>query len=114
MKANGERGGTHSEAEQAQWVQRYRSSGLGLKRFAAQHGLPAGQLHYWTYSPRGSKSVARATGFHEVTAAIPWKSAASWAAEIGLPDGTTVRLDGRAEVAWVKQLVESLRLSCSR
>jgi len=44
----------------------------------------------------------------------PLKSERSWMAEIGFPDGTTVRLDGRAEVAWVKQLVESLRLSCSR
>ena len=95
-------------------MQRYRASGLGLKRFAAEHGLPAGQLHYWTYSPRVSTAATNPPVFQEVTGITPWKNAPSWAAELGLPDGTTVRLDGRAEVAWVKQLVESLRLSCSR
>ena len=94
------------------WVQRYRASGLGLKRFAAEHGLLAGQLHYWTYSPRWSRAATSPTLFQEVIAP-PWKSAPSWAAEIGLADGTTVRLDGRAEVSWASALVESLRRPCS-
>jgi transposase-like protein len=31
----------------AEWVRRYRASGLGLKRFAAENGLEPLQLHYW-------------------------------------------------------------------
>ncbi|MCX6926523.1 MAG: hypothetical protein NT154_25435 [Verrucomicrobia bacterium] len=30
-------------------VSRYRASGLGLERFARQHGIPPGRLHYWLY-----------------------------------------------------------------
>lgn len=102
------------EPERARWVQRYRASGLGLKCFAAEHGLAAGQLHYWTYSPRWSTAATSPPVFQEITAATGWKTSPSWAAEIGLPDGTTVRLDGRAEVTWARALVESLRQPCSR
>ena len=103
-----------TDGDRARWVQRYRASGLGLKRFAAQHGLSAGQLHYWTYHREMSTAARNGPVFQEITAVTPVKSERSWMAEIGFPDGTTVRLDGRAEMAWVKQLVESLRLSCSR
>ena len=104
----------NTNGERARWVQRYRASGLGLKRFAAEHGLSAGKLHYWTYRPDVSTAARNGPVFQEITALTPLKSECSWMAEIGFPDGTTVRLDGRAEVAWVKQLVESLRRSCSR
>lgn len=105
----------NTNGERARWVERYRASGLGLKRFAAEHGLSAGKLHYWTYSPDVSTAAAKnGPVFQEITSLAPWKSERYWMAEIGLADGTTVRLDGRAEVAWVKQLVESLRRSCSR
>ena len=103
-------------AERAQWVQRYRESGLDLKRFADLHGLRAAQLHYWTYrSKAGSRSERRgAPIFREVTVPIDWKGTPRWAAEIGLPDGVAVRLSCGAEVAWASALVESLRRPCSR
>jgi hypothetical protein len=30
-------------------IARYRASGLGLKAFALEEGLPPGRLHYWVY-----------------------------------------------------------------
>ena len=116
MSTDRDQGGTESATDRAGWVQRYRASGLGLKRFAAKHGLATSQLHYWTY--RQSSSAASATPaaplFQELTVPTEWKSRPAWIAEIGLPDGTSVRLDGRVDVAWAASLVESLRRPCSR
>lgn len=111
MKTVLDRNGRDTEAEQTRWVERYRASGSGLKRFAAQHGLSAGQLHYWTYRQRGSGPATAV--FQEVRMPTSWPTAHGWIAEISLPDGTTLRLDARAEVAWVRSLVESLRGPCS-
>lgn len=110
-------GAIDSEAERAGWVQRYRASGLGLKRFAAKHGLTAGQLRYWTYGSGLSSAVTVPMGapvFQEVASPLGWKAPQTWAAEIGLPDGATIRLDSRADIAWIQNLVESLRRPCSR
>lgn len=101
-------------AERTKWVERYRTSGMGLKRFAEEHGLRPSQLHYWTYM---APAVARAASpaapvFREVTLPKPWPPSAAWVAEVALPDGTTVRLDARAEIPWARSLVESLRQPC--
>ncbi len=105
-----------STAERARWVERYRASGLGLKRFAAKHRLLASQLHYWTYGSRAANAVAPAAPgvFQEVAVPGEWKSRPAWAVEIGLPEGITVRLDGRVDVRWVGSLLDCLRRPCSR
>jgi hypothetical protein len=36
----------------------------------------------------------------------------AWAAEIALPDGSTVRLQERVASAWAAELVHALRRSC--
>ena len=102
-------------AERTQWVERYRASGKGLRRFAQEHGLRATQLHYWTYRCpiRARTTSPAAPVFREVTLPKAWPPTAEWVAEVALPDGSVVRLDRRAEIPWVRSLVESLRRSCS-
>ena len=103
------------DGERARWVKEYRTSGLGLKRFAEQHGLNAGQLHYWVYGRGPSRgSEPPVPGFREVRLSAAWMGPAAWSAEVGLPDGTTVRLAGGTDVDWTLALVESLRGPCSR
>ncbi|MCP5518017.1 MAG: hypothetical protein H7A45_12265 [Verrucomicrobiales bacterium] len=51
MKDDAKGKGVVSRVQRARWVARYRASGMGLKRFAAEHRLPPGQLHYWVYAP---------------------------------------------------------------
>jgi hypothetical protein len=52
-------------------VARYRASGLGLKRFAAEHSLAPGQLHYWVYAPGAvSQGTAVAPVFQEVRPSV--------------------------------------------
>ena len=109
---NGEQ--TGRGAERARWVERYRASGLGLKRFAQQQGLSPGRLHYWVYGaskPRVGQGSAPV--FQEVRLAGAGFTPATWSAEVGLPDGTRVRLARGTDPGWMKALVECLRQPCS-
>ena len=100
--------------KRAFWVQRYRSSGLGLKKFAERHGLSAGQLHYWVYASRTPRSAqAGVPIFQEVRLPSAVVTPTSWTAEVGLPNGTTVRLARETDVAWAMALIDSLRRPCS-
>ena len=115
MKQDRNGWGLDCDAERTRWVRRYRTSGLGLKRFAQRHGLKAGQLHYWVYGQAQPMVAEPPAGvFQEVRLPTPLATPASWNAEVGLPDGTTVRLVGGTDVAWTQALVESLRRPCSR
>ncbi len=101
-------------ATRARWVGEYRASGLGLKQFAEEHGLSTGQLHYWVYgSAKGRKVPASVPVFREVRLAAGVTPPAPWSAEIGLSDGTTVRLARGVDVAWAMGLVDGLRRPCS-
>lgn len=109
---NGKR--TDRGGERARWVREYRDSGLGLKQFAQRHGLRPGQLHYWVYqTPKPRGKAAPVAMFQEVRLAAPAALAGTWSAEIGLPDGTTVRLARGTDPAWGVALVDSLRRPCS-
>lgn len=103
----------HRHTARGQWVRQYRASGMGLKQFAQQHGLKPGQLHYWVYQtsrrPPGGAAMPR---FQEVLLTTPASSAGAWGAEIGLPNGTTLRLTREADVAWAQALLDSLRQPC--
>ena len=106
--------GAATDADRARWVECYRASGTGLKQFATEHGLSAGQLHYWVYGSRRRSAEPMATPvFREVLVSGLRNAHAPWTAEIGLPDGTTVRLSPTADVTWAGTLIESLRRPCS-
>ena len=100
--------------ERARWVSQYRGSGVSLREFAQRRGLSEGQLRYWVYG-RAKAQAAEEPGlmFQEVRLAAPASSAGSWSAEIGLPNGTTVRLARGTDWQWAKGLVECLRQPCS-
>lgn len=114
MRYEGNEAGTDRGAERARWVAEYRASGMGLKRFAHENSLKASQLHYWVYGPRRA-GVAEAAKpvFREVVIPAALSTASDWSAEIAMPDGLRVRLSPGTDVAWVSQLVESLRRPCS-
>lgn len=114
MKRNGNGLETDRGAERARWVAKYRASGMGLRRFANQHGLSAGQLHYWVYGGRKPRVWPdKAPMFGEVRLAEMSPAPSPWTAEVVLPDSTTVRLGRGMEVTWAAALVECLRRPCS-
>ncbi len=102
-------------AERARWVGQYRASGLGLKQFAERHGLGTGRLHYWVYGlSKARVAKASAPVFQEVRLPALAVTPRAWSAEVGLPDGTTVRLARGTDPGWTRALVECLRRPCSR
>ena len=104
-----------SRGERARWVERYRASGLGLKRFAAEHGLKPGQLHYWVYAPGPMPAAeGEAPVFQEVRWTGSLTHPSGWAAEIVLSSGATVRLREGVALEWAGALLQALGGSCSR
>ena len=94
---------------------RYRASGLGLKRFAAEHGLAPGQLHYWVYAAGAvAHGAAVAPVFQEVRLSGSVTCPSGWAAEIVLSSGATVRLREGTAPEWAGALIHALGGPCSR
>ena len=92
-------------------------SGVGLRRFAEQHGLGYSQLHYWIYGGQaraGRRKVVEPGGsgpvFRELM--VPARSEREWTAEISLPEGTRLRLGRGADPVWVGALLDQLRRPC--
>ena len=101
-------------------IGRYRASGLGLKAFALEEGLPPGRLHYWIYQKPGAASrrpvkptpAAVAPTFREVKLPSGPEWGCSWAAEIGLPGGIAVRFSVSASAEWIGSVVQALQRPC--
>ena len=116
VKKDPDADGEVSREERAKWVKRYRESGLGLKDFAAEHGLKAGRLHYWVYAAEPAPvAEAMAPVFREVRlAGSATATSVPWAAEVVLPSGIMLRLREGTEPGWAGALVGSVGSSCSR
>jgi hypothetical protein len=102
-------------------LSRYRGSGLGLKRFAEEAGIPAGRLHYWLYQKHRPGVRRRllppappmaAPLFQEVKLAGRLPSCAGWAIEIGLPNGVVGRFDAVLSPERIGQIVRALQPPC--
>jgi transposase-like protein len=102
---------TPSSAERADWVARYRASGMALHRFAQAHGLRPAQLHYWVYQTRpvapGTAPRFQEVKLGELLAQPPWT------VELELPGGPTVRVPASVDPTWVAELIRSVRRVCS-
>lgn len=101
---------TDRSAERERWVRKYRGSGQSLRQFARQHGVGVGQLRYWVYGPAKARAADKpGLVFQEVRLAQAVGASGRWEAEVGLPDGTTVRLGRQADLEWAKALIGFLR-----
>jgi len=110
-----------SSNEIAHIIARYRASGLGLKAFALEAGLPPGRLHYWIYQkpagvtgrrPTQPTPAAVAPVFQEVQLPSRPEWGCGWAAEVGLPGGIAVRFSSSASAEWIGSVVQALQRPC--
>ena len=88
-------------------VAQYRASGLTKSQFAREHDLKAGTLRQWIHRLGSQRAPLDNLGpvFQEVPlSAVPFLE--SWAAELRLPSGLVLRLNGQARADWVGALVE--------
>ena len=97
-------------------LSRYRASGLALKDFARQEGLPAGRLHSWLYQKHRSGAVGYGSAsrplFQEVNVAAVTGLVGNWAAEVSLPKGVAVRFGAAALPGWIGAVVQALQRPC--
>jgi hypothetical protein len=110
-----------SSNEIANILARYRASGLGLKAFALEAGLPPGRLHYWIYQKPSRVSGRRrakptqaavAPVFQEVKLPSRPEWGCSWAAEVSLSKGLAVRFNANASAEWIGSVVQALQRPC--
>jgi len=114
MKQDSNDNRAYTAEEIADWIARYRASGLGLRAFAEEHGLPQNRLHYWVYDKRPrplSQPLVPGPLFQEVRLAGSWPLA-NWATEINLSSGLTVRFSAAAAPAWIGAVLEQLHRPC--
>lgn len=97
--------------EIASWITRYRASGLSLAVFAREHGITPGRLRYWIYSKQRRSKESPPPLFHELKLAAP--VGLSWAAEVSLAEGLSVRFSATATPAWIGLVIEALQRTCS-
>jgi len=105
---------TYTAEEIGDWISRYRAGGLGLRDFAAQHGLAPNRLHYWVYDKRYAKLAKPPVPvplFQEVKLAGSW-ALASWAAEVRVSSGVAVRFSAAATPEWIGSVVAALQRPC--
>jgi len=102
-------------------VAAYRQSGLSLKGFARERGIRPSRLHYWVYhkvqdaQPRSLAKKPRAdrrVGFREVKLEAGSALLQSWAAEVSLVQGLSVRFSGAANPEWIGSVVQALQRPC--
>jgi len=102
-------------------VAAYRKSGLGLRRFAREHRIAPGRLHYWVYQKcRNSPPRPFAQGpandpppvFQEVTLGDGSPLLESWAVEVRLAGGVNVRFSRTATPDWIGAVVAALPRPC--
>jgi hypothetical protein len=107
--------------EVARLIARYRASGLALKRFARENGLPPGRLHYWLYqkhraaAPRQVSKPLRTVVrpvFQEVKLTTGASLVEGWAAEVQLPQGMAVRFSATAMPTWIGSVIQALQGPC--
>jgi hypothetical protein len=114
MKRDSNEYRAYSTEQIGDWIKRYRASGLGLRAFAAQHGLSKGRLHYWVYDRRHSHLAtppAAIPRFRELKLA-EGLGLTNWAAEVGLSSGVAVRFSASATADWIGAVVAALQRSC--
>jgi transposase-like protein len=98
-------------AQKAQWVEKYRKSGLSLRRFSDQSGLGYMSLYRWvkkqerTIELRQSHSH-QAIDFAELKLPLTQSTPRSdWAVELTLPNGTVLLMSKDTPPTLVDQLL---------
>ncbi len=107
---------TFSIEERKQILDELEQSELSVTEFARQKGLSRVLLSVWLYRYRSKAVPSFISGAETVSVSeVPWQeipfsqlmgpSQSTWAAEIILPGGTTVRLDAQGQAQLLQQLL---------
>lgn len=99
----------------------YRQSELGLQRFAREHQIPPGRLHYWLYQKYRAEGVKPSRNgcrvdplplFQEVKLETTSPLLASWAAEVRLDSKRSIRFSAAADPGWIGAVIQAVERPC--
>jgi transposase-like protein len=96
--------------EKTQWARRFFESGLSIRRFSAQHGLPRMSLWRWVKKVKKARDEAVAVrgperpAFTEIKL-LPSVESRDWAAELSLPNGKVLRFSKEVPASMLEQLL---------
>lgn len=89
----------------AEWVRRFRGSGLSLRKFSAQYGLRVASLCSWSNREREAKLGCAAPAFVEVAVPALASERTHWVAELELGNGKALRISADVPEAMLEQLL---------
>ncbi len=89
----------------AEWVRRFKQSGLSLRAFSRQHGLRCGSLCSWVNKEHAAKLVSTSPGFLELKLPAMGPERSSWVAELSYGDGKVLRISADISAAVLEQLL---------
>ena len=108
----------YTPEQRAHWLEQYERSQLSVPKFAVQHGLSPSTLHSWRYQQRNAvteSSLIQPEGkpnFQEVPVAEIFRASGSWAGELQLANGDSLRWNPQASLVVLQSLLTHLRRSC--
>jgi len=93
--------------EKAHWVKRFVESGLSIRKFSDQHGIPRMSLWRWAQNAQGEGSTSPSSSPPQFTELKLSSGLArsDWAIELALPNGTILRMTKETPPAIVEQLL---------
>ena len=93
-------------AEKAEWVRRFKESGLSLRKFSEQYGLRWASLWQWTSKyPSADVNSANTPGFVEVQLRPALASAPAWSVELTFSNGNILRMCGEVPDGILQQVL---------
>lgn len=101
-------------------ISSFRQSGLSLERFAREHRIPPGRLHYWLYQkyrtsqakPSRSGSGAGSVPLFQEVRFDATPLMASWAAEVNIDGKLDLRFSATADPGWIGAVIQAVRRPC--
>lgn len=103
---------SYSPERRATLVEEFRTSEQTQKAFALRHGIKLTTFRNWLYRPAKAAKARPLAKFQEIHLPPAGGSAASWGAEIGLANGTVVRLQTGADPQWAQAIIQPLLQRC--
>src|SRR6267378_6094011 len=98
-------GSQFTPAQKAEWVERFKESGLSLRKFSAQHGL--GYMSLWRWVNKSQETAAANSELAEFTEIkLPaLTKRPNWSAELSFANGNSLRVCGEVPPAVLEQLL---------
>jgi transposase-like protein len=99
-------------AERAQWIERFRASGLTQSEFAQQQGLNLGTFRQWIYRPKSERAPPDSPQFHEIRLEALPSSPGAWGLELAVGKSLILRWRQPPSTEELLRMLRELPVAC--